>query len=563
MIWAMLRELRVENLALIEKLQLHFNDGLVVFTGETGAGKSIVLQAIHLLYGGRGATSWIRSGADVASVEALFEIEQEEQGLHVFLSEMGMETDEDLLVIRRTLQINGKSRFYVNSSLATAKMAGQLAEHLVSVASQHDHQRLLAPKNHLDIIDAVGSLEPQRAHFAACYDQWQDRKAESGRMLEQQTEKERRQDFLRFQLAEIEQAEIQPGEDEILIREKNLLKSGDALLRLGQEGLSVMQETVLAGLAQARSCMAQMAAIDAGLGSLSKETDSLYFQLEDQALQLRQYLGAIANDPERLEAVVGRIDLLQRLKRKYGTTLEALQGAAQEARQELARLDALDERQEELEREISTLGRELIDRAQKLSETRKKTAAFIVQAMRQELDSLCMEPSQFEVLFAGPEAREISHMTNTGWDRPEFMFSANPGEPVKPLEQVASGGELSRLMLAFRCLLARKDQVKTVIFDEVDAGIGGKAAETVARKIKELSRHHQVLCITHLPQIASYADEHLYVAKEVRDQRTITTVCSLAHEGRVAELTRMLDGDSVTQETVVYARALIARNQET
>ncbi|MDA8164630.1 MAG: DNA repair protein RecN [Desulfobacteraceae bacterium] len=556
----MLRELRIVNLALIEELHISFPAGLVVLTGETGAGKSIILQAIHLLSGGKVAGDWIRTGAESATVEALFEIRTGHRELRQSLEEAGIEEADGELIVRRVLT-PGKSRFFINGCLVTAKIAGDIAEHLLSVASQHDHQQLLAPRSHLDFIDAMGGHGLARRQLGAVYDEWQALRARLRQTQEAERDKEQRRDFLAFQAREIEEARLQPGEDELLAREKERLKSSDSLMRLGRESYHLLAEAVTEKLALARRNLEQMAALDQGVAGLAEEVAGHAFELEDRLAQLRDYVDNLADDPAALDRITARIDLLQRLKRKYGPELADVIACGEKARGELTELESMDELLAGLGKELEAAERTLLQQAGELSAGRLRTAERLAAEIGRGIESLSLPGARFEIGFEGPGEPGLADLGRTGWDRPQLMFSANPGEPVKPLAKVASGGELSRLMLALKCVLARQDQVETVIFDEIDAGISGKAAEAVARKIRELAGHHQVLCITHLPQIAACAEEHFLVEKSVAGARTRTTISRLPEEAKAAELARMLDGDSATGQTLAYARELLARNR--
>ncbi|MBI5558822.1 MAG: DNA repair protein RecN [Deltaproteobacteria bacterium] len=554
----MLCELHISNLALIEKLSLSFANGLSVLTGETGAGKSIILQAIHLLSGGKGSSSWVRSGAESTTIEALFEISGDHGLVIDTMKEQGFDCD-GTIVLKRVLSQSGRSRFYINGSPATAKIIEELTEDLFSVASQHDHQQLLSSRYHLDFIDAVGDLWQQRLDFSRQYETWQLKKNEYENLRHKETEKEQRKDFLSFQVREILDAHIIPDEDERLALEKQRLKSADDLTRLGRKSYTLLYDST-DPMAQARKNLRQMAELDATVSPLAEDIAGLTFQLEEKLLLLRDYADSITNDPHALDAVMARLDVLQQLKRKYGPGLSDVISHGSSASRELEELEELDVRLETLEKELGRSEKELLAAALSLSGARQKTAAMLAETIKNELHSLCLDRALFEIRFSEEEP-SISSLGRTGADHPLFMFSANPGEPVKPIAQIASGGELSRLLLALKCLLARKDQVETVIFDEVDTGISGKAAESVARKIKELASHHQVICITHLAQIASCARDHYRVSKHVSDDRTHTSIVQLDKAEKVMELAGMLDGDSVTPQTLAYAAELINRNQ--
>lgn len=338
------------------------------------------------------------------------------------------------------------------------------------------------------------------------------------------------------------------------------MKAAGDLLRLGQEAHELLTDTVIDNLAIVRKNLELMAAFDEGVAPLYENVAGQSYQLEDNVLELTNYVESIPTDTELLDEVTARIDLLQKLKRKYGAMLEDVIEHGVKARQELDSLDAMDEKLEAVKKELAKIENTLFEKAASLSKKRKTTAGQLTQKIINELHSLHFEQAEFEVNFKN-DSGTFESIHKTGWDRPEFLFSANPGEPLKPLAAVASGGELSRLMLALKCILAQKDMVETVIFDEIDAGISGKTAEAVAKKIKELAAHHQVLCITHLPQIASFATEHFRVTKSVSGQRTRTEITHLSEELQVEEIARMLDGDSVTPKTMAYAKELIARNR--
>jgi DNA repair protein RecN (Recombination protein N) len=558
----MLLELRIENMALIDSLRLDFSgskNGLTVFTGETGAGKSIILQAINLLAGSRGASGWIRSDCNRAVVEAFFTVNGAQGEISRLAADSDLEFDEGC-IIRRIVSKHGRSRFYVNDRLATARLAGMLTENLVNIASQHDHQQLLVPRRHVDFLDTFGDLWDQRRELEQIYGRWRQLLARLNELQEKEQGKEQRRDFLSYQLREIHDAGIVPGEDADLEQERIRLKSSTTLGELAGSSYDLMRNRMLEHLALVRKNMEQVASLDDSARLLSERIVSACYEVEDLKSALQEYLGSIPTDPGRLEQINERLALLKQLQRKYGPTLDDVLEYAGKAKKELASLDSMEKELVLLEQEQKELKASVRALAEDLSSARGKAAEKLCAAMRKELASLSFPQAVFEVALAGSlePGREI--MQATGIDQVEFLFSANPGEPVRPLAKVASGGELSRLMLAMKCLLARRDQVNTVIFDEVDAGIGGKAAEAVAKKISELSEHHQVLCITHLPQIAAAAKEHFRVEKSVEQGRTVTTITTLDKEERVMELARMLGGDTLTTQTVAYARELVESN---
>jgi len=555
----MICELRIKNLALIESMELVFdqdsNGGLVIMTGETGAGKSIMLRAIHLLTGGRASQDWIRNGADSCEIEAMFEINSEHRQLLEKLEGGGFGT-ESVVVIKRVINRSGRSRLYVNGSIATARTVADLSADMLSVAGQRDHQQLLQPSLHLDFLDTLGEHWEERTAFGRLYEQWQQKKEQLLQLRLEEQEKEQRRDFVKFQVDEIRQADLETGEDELLAAERKRLKSADTLIKISQESYRLISVELMDGLVRLRQNMEQLAGLDPGVEKIAEEISSYSYLAEDYALDLRHYRDSLETNPHRLEIINERLDLIRRLKRKYGETLDEILEFAVRGEVELEGLDNLDRRIGDLQNQVTVIQREVCRQAEQLSVKRRQTAVEMEKAMQQELDSLAFEQAGFYVKWRevdiAPETMRIS-----GWDRVEFFFSANPGEPPKPLARIASGGELSRLMLALKCLLARKDMVETVIFDEVDSGIGGEAAEAVARKIKELAEHHQVFCITHLPQIAARGSLHFLVSKEVNEGRTCTAVARLSHVLRVKELERMLAGDSATEKTTAWAEQLL------
>ncbi|HIQ37783.1 MAG TPA: DNA repair protein RecN [Desulfocapsa sulfexigens] len=561
----MLCELKITNLALIESLHLDLcesgRNGLVVMTGETGAGKSIMLRAIHLLTGGRASADWIRNGAENCTVEALFELSPGNELLQRLFEKQGIDAEETL-VVKRVVSNKGRSRMYINGSPATVKMAAELAVNLLNVASQHDHQQLLQPWFHLDFLDTMGETWALRKGFDQLFTKWQDKRLELEQLQKQEQEKEQRKDFIKYQLKEILDIQPVPGEDEALSEEKKRLKSADTLIKISGKSHKLMEHSLLDGLIQIRMDMSQVAELDSDAKELATELAGFSYQAEDLVVKLRDYRDSLNNDPYRLDAVNERLNELQGLKRKYGNSLEAVISFAEEAEAELQQIKNLDKELKECEVDVAALEKELCIKAASLSKKRKKTAVNLEKSMEKELSSLAFSQSGLEVHFQEHD-QDVTALRPGGWDKVEFFFSANPGEPPRPLVKVASGGELSRLMLAFKCLLAKKDMVETVIFDEVDAGIGGEAAEAVARKIQELSTHHQVFCITHLPQIAARGNTHFLVEKGVEGGRTQSGINLLAPNQRVDEVSRMLAGESVSDQTRAWAKELLEKGRVT
>ena len=560
----MLQELRVHNLALIDALHLDLSTqetGLIVLTGETGAGKSIILQAINLLTGGRGAASWVRNDCEQAGIEAVFTIRPDHAEMNSLLSEHSLK-DGATCIVRRVLSREGRSKAYVNDQSVTTRLSGELTAGLINIASQHDHQQLLNVRNHLDYLDTFGELRVLRQQFTKLFHRWQQASSELRQLQEKEQDKEQQRDFLRFQLEEIRKCKPVAGEDEQLLREREQLKSADALLRLVGASSRQLMDSVAGTLVDIRKNMEQAATLDRNLSTLAERIASAGFELEDLADSLRDYLEGLPTDPACLDSISERLAELKQLQRKYGPTLEEVIAFADKAESALARLESLEEEIARTEVRVEEVSTEALLKAAELTQARREAAKKLTSSMERELASLSFPQAVFQVAVTEPEGLGMDGIHSTGRDTVEFLFSANPGEPAKPLARIVSGGELSRLMLAMKCLLARRDQVDTVIFDEVDAGIGGQAAEAVAEKISELAGHHQVVCITHLPQIAACADLHFKVEKRVEDGRTRTVINPLQQEEQVAELARMLGGDSPTAQTLAFAGELIERKSK-
>jgi len=557
----MLQELRVQNLALIDRLGLDLvgqKNGLIVLTGETGAGKSIILQAINLLTGGRGAASWVRSDCDQASIEAVFAIRPDHFEINALLAEHSLQ-DGATCLVRRVLTREGRSRIFVNDQSVTTRLAAELTAGLINIASQHDHQQLLNVRSHLEYLDSFGELGGLREQFTRLFRRWQQLSSELRQLQDREQDKEQQREFLAFQLAEIRRCRPEVGEDEQLLREREQLKGAEALIRLVGASGRLLTEMVSGPLVEVRKNLEQAASLDSGLGPMVERVRNAGFELEDLARGVEHYFARIPKDPSRLDVISGRLADLKQLQRKYGTTLAEVLVFADKAEATLALLESLEEQIAQTEVRVEEVSTEALLKAAELTQARREAARKLRLSMEAELATLSFPQAVFEAAITEPEGLGMDGIHSTGRDTVEFLFSANPGESPKPLAKIVSGGELSRLMLAMKCLLARRDQVDTVIFDEIDAGIGGQAAEGVAAKISQLAGHHQVFCITHLPQIAACADLHFKVEKQVADGRTRTVITPLSREARIGEIARMLGGEQPTAQTLAYAGELVER----
>ncbi|OPY07419.1 MAG: DNA repair protein RecN [Syntrophaceae bacterium PtaB.Bin038] len=556
----MLKELGITNFAIIDRLSLGFQEGLNVLSGETGAGKSILIGAIGLLLGDRASTDLIRSEEDAAVVEAVFDIGAS-PALKARLQEMGFHPGREI-VVKRVVSRSGKNRVYVDGNLATVAMLGEISEALVNICSQHEHQVLLDPESHIDILDEFGNLTAERLRFSALYDEFQKLRQKRDDLAAKNRNRAEREEFLRFQIGEIEKTAPRPGEDAALQEERRILANAAKLAELARdswEALYGSEESVLGALARVAARIRDIRRIDPGFAVSEDEMKSLTILVEDAARALRDYLGKIPSDPSRLEEVEDRLEALGRLKKKYGGSIEGVLETAQSLRAELQGLASAAGDIEALEQELADRKTALRERAAGLSAARRRTAETLEKAIEGEIRDLKMEKARFSVRFREPALDEdgLAALNPKGIDQPEFHLSTNVGEPLKPLNRVASGGELSRIVLAMKKVLARAGSVGTVVFDEVDSGIGGATAEIVGRKLRDISRHHQVICITHLPQIASFGRTHYRVTKRVSDGRTKTDVRQLSEDERVEEITRMLGGVEITDRTRAAAREML------
>ena len=547
----MLSLLHIENIAVIERSDISFDGGFVVLTGETGAGKSIVIDAISAILGERAYRDMIRTGAQKASVRAVFT----DVPRLAWFEENGVEYDSEV-VIQREIYLDGKNVCRVNGSLVTVTILRKLGIQLINIHGQHDSASLLDEANHLGFLDAFADNADIFAAYTEKYEAVSKLRREIDHMTMDEDEKARRMDTLRFQIAEIEKAELEPGEDDVLEERRKLLQNAEKLsdgMDTAVECLYGSDETDGAAsmLAQAERELSRLERYTDALSSLHERVTDLMYQVQDVAEEVRDARDGLNYSADELENIEARLDVIHRLRRKYGASCEDILAYLEKAKEELDAIEFADDHLERLKKKLQKAEGEAFDTALTLRKSRKAAAKVLSERILTELAQLDMPRVQFECQFSEQE------MAANGADEVVFYMSANVGESMKSMSKVASGGELARIMLAMKNVLAEKDQVQTLIFDEVDTGVSGRAAQKVAEKLRSVAAHKQVLCVTHLPQLAALAHTHLLIAKTERDGRTYTTVTPLDIEGRKRELARIIGGANITDTTLKSAEEML------
>jgi DNA repair protein RecN (Recombination protein N) len=555
----MLTELRIRNFALIDQLSVQLGPGLNVLTGETGAGKSIIVGALSLLLGERASAEVVRTGAERASVEGVFDLEGREDVAR-WLDERGLDAGEEVLVLKREVAVEGRNRAWINGSPTTASLLGELGGLLVNLHGQHEHQTLLRRDEQRAILDAFAGSEELVARVAAAHAAVREARRRVEELERRRREGMQRADFLRFQLEEIEGAKLKAGEDEALEEEERRLSHSEELIQLAgtiHQAVAAGSHSLVDRLGALRRSLDQLLRIDPSQRPLEELYDAAYYALEELGGRMEQYAALVEHDPARLEEIHRRQDLLYRLKSKYGPTLAEVVATGAAAREELDLVDGAGWDLARLEREEEEARAELAALAGTLSERRREAAAALGAEVNAVLPELGMKGGRFEAVLLPLPAPGAA-----GAEEIEFRVSLNRGFDPKPLASVASGGELSRVMLALKTILARLDAVPTLVFDEVDTGVGGRVALQVGDKMRQVAASHQVFAITHLPQIASRAHSHLLVRKVERGGVTATAVDTLGEEERVQEIARMLGGDPESLVSLEHARELLEKGAQ-
>jgi DNA repair protein RecN (Recombination protein N) len=563
----MLAQLVITDFAIIDSLSASFSGGLNILSGETGAGKSIIINAANLILGGRTSPDLIRTGASKAVVEALFHLPTKSP-LSSVLKEMDIPFNGELL-IKRTISKQGKSKVWINGTLATLQMISKIGPHLISVSGQNEHQMLLKPDNHLFILDDFGGLSKDRIKLNELYHDYYALKEKTESLKANIKEESERRELTQFQIKEIEDAQLVLSEDAELEAEKSQLMHVERLLDIaftGYQALYEKDESVLSILSVLAKNLNKGVTIDHRLEHFKKQLESVQAQLEDVALELRDFYSQLKDDPKRLEEVEERLQLIKRLKKKYGTSIESILSFKEELSQKEYQLTQKKEQLKGLEAQIQEKGEHLLNQATKLSLKRHETAQKFEKKVEEELHLLDMAGTRFQIKFVSNKSSDDtisadlidSKLTADGLDAVEFMISPNVGEDLRPLAKIASGGELSRIMLALKTILAQSGLVETLVFDEIDAGIGGATAAVVGEKLRSLANYHQILGITHLPQIASCGEKHFLVEKKVSKGRTRSVISLLDKEDRINEIARLLGGKTISEKTLAHAREMLS-----
>lgn len=559
----MLTELRIANFGVIEQLALQFDKGFTVFTGETGAGKSLLIDAVTLLVGGRASGEHIRADAEEADLEASFLLSPDHPVLATLEAKGFARPGEPEIIVRRVLSRTGRHRTFLNGNLCPVHLLEQLGGALVDIHGQHDQQSLLSAPVQLEALDAFGRLQSLRREYGKVYEEWRGQAAAIDQLKQETAKRREREELLRFQLQELSEAELQLGEDQELERERPRLAHGRQLRELSDQVYELLyagDSGILTTLSQGEKVVARLESIDAGTASWSQILSDCAVQLRELADQVRRYRDAVEDNPERLVEIEQRLDRLHRLSKKYGGSLDSALAQREALREQVSRLEGADAELATLEHEQKTRVETLRKLSDRLSRKRNEAAGRLSGQVSRELTALRMDRTRFSVSVA--PAPSDGAFGPTGNDNVEFLFCANPGEPLKPLARVASGGELSRVMLALKTILANGDQVPVLIFDEVDSGVGGAVAEVMGKRLRALARYHQVLSVTHLPQVCAQAHTHFLVEKEVRQKRTVTQVRRLDRDGRENEVARMLAGVTVTKNARAAAADMIGSARE-
>lgn len=548
----------IKNFAIIESLGVSFQKGLTVLTGETGAGKSIIIDAISLVAGGRGSSEFVRFGCNKAEIEGLFLLDNDNHPCIEKGKELGIDISDGMVVLHRDILTNGKSICRINGKLVTLGILREIGRTLIDIHGQHEHQDLMNSERHLPMIDQFDEKRtvPAIEEYQQLYNQFLKLKKQLKGLTENEQKMAHRLDLIQFQLSEIKNAELEPGEEEALINEKSQLSNFERIhtsVTRSYKALSGEQQG-LDWVGLAMSELEDVSSLNDKLKAIFENISSSFYLLEEATSSLRDQIDLLEFDPERLDFIETRLNEIRFLKKKYGQTVEDILEYAAKIEDEIDQIQNREVHLDRLRKNIKEIQNDLQLEAENLSEIRKQIAEKLKHEIHKELKDLYMAKTVFDIQFALPDPPEF---LSTGIDKVEFLISTNPGEPLKPLTKIASGGELSRIMLALKSIFSKHQGITSIIFDEVDTGVSGRVAQSMAEKIYKISNGSQVLCITHLPQVAAMADAHLYISKETKGDRTVTSISELQSEEKVKEVARMISGVEITDLTKQHASELL------
>ena len=551
-----LRELSIRNFAIIDDLTVSFAEGLTVLTGETGAGKSIIIDAVHLIVGGRGSAEFIRHGEKKAELEGLFHIQAGGHGIYDKLEQLGIEAEEGTIILRRDLNSSGKSVCRINGKLVPLATLREIGGRLIDIHGQHENQELMDERFHIQLLDqfAHADIADKKQVYAEQFTAYRELKREAAELAMDEQRIAQRIDLYQFQIKELEEANLQPDEEDELLDERKRLSNFHKIYERTNIAYDAIlgEQKGLDWIGDAMSALEDVAQLDTQFSEASEAVSSAFYTLQDAAYQVKDALDMLEFDPERLNDVEQRLALIQSLKRKYGATIEEILAYYEKIDAELQRLLNRDEMIRKHDAELERMEKKLRTLATELTAIRKEQGERLAKAIMQQLRALHMEKAQFVVKFLEQET-----LDSNGQDHVAFYIATNVGEPPKSLPKVASGGELSRMMLALKTIFSSSTGITSIIFDEVDTGVSGRVAQAIAEKIASISMGSQVLCISHLPQVAAMADHHYFIKKQVEKNRTFTTLTEIVGQERTEELSRMLSGIEITELTLQHASELL------
>jgi DNA repair protein RecN (Recombination protein N) len=561
----MLTELSIRDFAIIDQISITFNEGLTVLTGETGAGKSIIIDAVQLLAGGRGSVEFVRHGAKKAEIEGLFTLDRKEHPIYQVGRDFGIEISDEQVVLQRTITSNGKSICRVNSKLVTLGILREFGKTLIDIHSQHETQSLMDPESHLELLDLYDpeAMKPTKKEYSYLYERLSSLKTRYKELSENEQEMAHRLDLLEFQLQELEQANLEPNEDTALEEERMSLANFEKIYTALQDAYNALygEQKGLEWVNTARTALDVSSNFDSFISDKAEEISNHYYALEELTYSLRNYSESQQYNPERLNEVESRLNEINRLKKKYGPTVNDILHYMAKIEEEMEEITNKDSHLAKLSEQIEEVKKDAYLEAKQLHDMRVENANALMDEIKNELKDLYLEKATFSISFQQTNHDEAKFgeqkLHKNGFDRVRFLISTNAGEPLKDLHKVASGGELSRIMLALKKIFAKHQGVTSVIFDEVDTGVSGRVAQAIAEKIYQISSSSQVLCITHLPQVAAMADTHKLIEKAESNNRTATKVEELTTDQQVVELSRMITGTKLTETAKDHAKELL------